>query len=787
MLKNYLIIALRNLNRHRGYSALNVVGLSVGIAAAMLIGRYVQHERSYDRFHERSERVYRLVTEMGTFGTMATAFAQAGVYFRDQIPGVVDAVRLHRQETVLRRAGALQSEPRFFYADPSFFEVFSYPLIAGDPATALVAPRSVILTASTAQRYFGDADPLGRTLEQADGEVLTVTGIVADPPTNTHLHFDLLASFSSLRQTDGEGRPEQLSSYTYLLLAPDADLDAIQARMDAFSETDPEQVAAVLGMALRGMRFHLQPLVDIHLHSALRGEAEANSEARLPFLFGLVAIVLIAIAMINYMNLATARALQRSREVGVRKVVGAGRAQLMGQFMGEALVLSALSVGLACLLAQLAAPLFNQLTDRELAGGLFSGPRAWGMLAGFTLLIGLLAGWYPALHLSAFQPMSVLKGRSRGGGGQVRRALVAVQFTMSIVLIVVTLVIGRQVRFIQTKDPGYEIEQLLSIPMQGPLTAQADVFRAALSEVPGVASVSNAFGMPLDGGIISTKTIGDQQALLHYLKVDERYFATVGMRVVAGRGFRAEGDSTALLLNETAARLFGVQDRVGEVLDEASFPGQTLIGIVSDFHLASLHAPIEPAVFEKPGDWRSMFFPGTFVVRLAPGADVAGALAAMRAVWQAFVDDRPFTYTFADAAWASRHRDETRLGDLTRSFALLALFIACLGLFGLAAFTAEQRTKEIGIRKVLGASVAGLVRLLTADVLKLVGISSLVAAPIALVLMQHWLGEFAYRIDLGADVFLLAGGGALAIAFLTVAWQAVRAAVADPVKSLRYE
>ncbi|MGI9173815.1 MAG: ABC transporter permease, partial [Rhodothermales bacterium] len=469
MFRNYFKIAYRNLVRHKGYAAINVFGLALGIACCLLIGLYVQHERSYDRFHTQADRIHRLVMEAGSFGTGARAFAAAGPYFAEHFPEVEAAVRFYPQETVLRQGEALSTESRFYYTDADVFDVFSYTLLAGDPASALKAPNSLVLTESAARRYFGEENPVGQTLLQGDGTPFQVTGVAQDPPSNTHLPFDFLASFETLPQTDVRGYQSQQASFIYLLLRLEADLDRLQERLDAFTAQDVETVASILGVGFAEMRFRLQPLTDIHLHSHLRGEAEANSDARLSKLFLAIALFLLLIAVINYMNLATARALNRAREVSVRKVVGAGQGQLAVQFLGEAMLLCLLAFALALGLAELLLPVFNLVTGKVLPAATLIRPRQWGWLTLVALGVGFVAGSYPALYLSRFRPVGIFKGDVRAGRGaqRIRQTLVAVQFTLSILLIIGTLVVRRQVHYLQSKDLGYDTEQILALPMQG--------------------------------------------------------------------------------------------------------------------------------------------------------------------------------------------------------------------------------------------------------------------------------------------------------------------------------
>jgi putative ABC transport system permease protein len=813
MLKSYLVVALRGLRRQRGYAALNVLGLAVGLACCGLILLYVEHERSYDRFHADAARIYRVAEDRPTAGGVsarADAPAPLAALLRADVPAVEEAVRLYHAPGLVAadagpaagRAPVRFQEERLFYADSAFFGLFSFPLLRGDPATALDAPRSVVLTRTTAARYFGAAEPLGQTLtlRTADGaHAFTVTGLAEDAPANSHLAFDLLVSFATLEETmpwyDNWWHPPM---HTYVRLAPARDPDAAAAGLAAAL---PGLVARRAGDGAPASRYHLQRLTDLHLRSHREGELAPNGHAAYVTLFTVAALVVLLIACINFMNLATARAASRAREVGVRKAVGARRGQLVRQFLVEAVLLTALAAVLAVGLAAAALPTFNAVAGTRLALDLLGRPGALAGLVGLVLGVGVLAGSYPAAYLSGFRPVRVLKGVAsdgRSAAARLRRGLTVVQFALSVALLVGALTIHRQLGYVRDEHLGFDKAHVVAVPLRDRAdTEDHAALKAAWARIPGVRHVAAASGTPgMEAGLhdflVTAEGARADSLEMRTLTVDPDFAETLGLQFVAGRDFDAArpSDATAaFVINESAARRLGWADPLGHRLtvhywldDEVPKTGE-VIGVVRDFQYHSLRQPVEPVVLHVlPGTYYNDYL----AARLAPG-DVAGTLAAMERAWAAFNPDRPFEYTFLDEQVAALYRAEARLGAITGAFTLLAVFVACLGLFGLAAFVAEQRTKEVGIRKALGASAAGIVALLAADFLKPVAVAVLVGAPLAYVVLDRWLEGFAYRIVLGPGLFAAAGALALLVALATVSAQALRAASADPVKALRYE
>jgi putative ABC transport system permease protein len=754
----------------------------VGLACCLLIVLFVRDEWSYDRFHEKADRIYRLTMQLGDFGSYATVPAVTARTVEDNFPEATRIARLFKSKPVLRHGDVRFQEERFFYTDPALFEVFTFPLIAGDPATALAEPETVILTRSTAERYFGTLDVIGQTLHQGD-RTLRITGVAEDVPHNSHLKFDFLASFSTLTASGQEAGPWDHQSYLYVLVPDEQAATALQDKLDTRTDQDLEAVSQFFGWAAKGMSFGLQPLTRIHLYSNVSAEVEPNSDVRYLYLFSAIALFILLLAVINYTNLATARSARRAREVGVRKVLGAGRAQLARQFIGESVLFGVLALALAIVLLEALLPVFNTLTGKALALDYLADGALLPLFAGTALVTGLLAGLYPALVLSRFKPVRVLKSAVglRGEGAWLRKGLVTFQFAISAALIAATLIVQYQLHFIRTKRLGYDTEQIVTMPLRPSARAQAETFTQALRQVPGVTEVSRASGPPTSGWE-SMSGPEDNQHRSRFIYADPDYLATMGMTLVEGRFFDLElaGDSAAYVVNETAARLFDLEDEVGQ--SAAGFlPDKRLIGIMRDFHTGSLHEPILPTFIE----WAPPRQSGV-IVRVALD-DLEATLAGLKGVWDTFVPAEPFSYNFLDEVLANQYHAEQRLARIFGAFSLLAILIACLGLFGLAALTAEQRTKEVGIRKVMGASTMQIVVILSGDFTRLVLVSLVLAMPVAYFGMQRWLDGFAYRIDLGAWLFIASGALALFIAFATVSYQAIHTALANPVDSLRYE
>ena len=789
MLKNYITIALRNLRRHRAFSLINVAGLAVGMACALLIFLYVQDELSYDQHHANKDRLYRLITgrQGASFDGIAKVSGPWGVAARDALPEVEQVTRFRFfGQTLVSRGDARFYESNAFYTDPSVFDVFSFPLRQGDPETALAEPNAVVLTQSIAKKYFGDENPLGQTLT-FDGQAdFTVTGVMDDVPTNSHFTFPFLVSMAS--ETDSlQYDWVRTQFYTYLLLGENTAPETVVEKFPAVLASHVGEEAAA-PFAPR-----LQKITDIHLHSNLFREMQPNANVAYVYIFSAIALFILLIACINFMNLSTARSAQRAREVGVRKASGARRGALIGQFLGESMLMSGIALVLALALVSLLLPAFNTLTGKALTMDLLANTGFLFGVIGVAVFVGVVSGSYPAFVLSSFTPVTVLKGHAQGGGhATLRKGLVVFQFAISAFLIIAAGVVKNQLTFIQSKNLGFNQEQIVTIPIrEQPMRQQYETFKQELLKHPGVVSVTASANLP--GGsdfgipIVPEGVVPDDIPPSRILAVDHDFLTTFEMELATGPGFTTEraGDAvSAFLLNEEAARALGWDDplskRIG--MPVVGVEMSPVVGVVKDFHFRSMHEEIGPLVFFIPTpNWFSVFS-----VRVRPD-NLDETLALMEQTWTTFEPTHPFTYSFLDQQFAQLHQAEAQVSKLLTYATALAIFIACLGLFGLAAFTAEQRTKEIGIRKVLGASVAGIVLLLSKDFARLVALAFVVAAPVAYFAMTRWLDDFAYRADLSWQVFFLAAALALAVALLTVSYQAVRAAVSDPVKALRYE
>ena len=813
MLRNYLIIALRNLRKHRGFTFINVFGLALGLACCLLITLYVVDELSYDRFHEKADRIYRIQTDI-KFGGNDMHFAVSpdpvGPTLKQDYPQVEQFVRLHQRGTwLVRRAGTATNirEDDIMFADSTLFDVFTLPLISGDPAQALTQPNSVVISESAAKRHFGSMEPVGQLLLFDNNQSFRVTGVMRDMPMNSHFRTNF---FLSMRD-DNYPWGSWLSNnhHTYVVLKPGVDAAVFARNLDVVIEKYVgKQAQAALGTTMdqfrksgNSYRYWMMPLTDIHLYSRQSVELAPNGDIQYVYIFSAVAVFILLIACINFMNLATARSMGRAREVGVRKALGSMRSQLMNQFLTESVLTTTLAMGLALLLVALILPFFNQVAGKEIDLNSLVSPLWLLALVLLPVGVGLLAGSYPAFFLSSFRPVSVLKGSLaslRWGVGLksmgLRSGLVVFQFMMSVILIVATLIVYRQMTYIRTKNLGFQREQVLTINDVYTLGKGAEAFRQEVLRLPGVVSGSISGYLPTpsnrsDNSFFPEGEVDARKAVqMQSWGVDHDYVKTMGMQLVQGRGFsRTFGsDSSAVILNETAARLFGGNQILGKrisIFDDPQLKTMrtyTVIGIIKNFHYESLRQTIGALCLRLDANSGAISF------RLS-SQDIPMLVSRVEALWKQTAPGQPFSYQFLEDSFDRMYRAEQRVGTLALTFAVLAVLIACLGLLGLAAFTAEQRTKEIGVRKVLGASVASIIGLLSKDFLKLVLVAIVLASPVAWWAMSRWLQDFAYRIDVEWWVFALAGGLAVGIALLTVSFQSIKAALMNPVKSLRTE
>jgi putative ABC transport system permease protein len=802
MLKNYLLVTLRALRRRPGTTALHVGGLAVGLACCFLAGLYVQDELRYDRFHDNAERIFQL-SDVRTFGdrtiSLLSTDSEGIETLKSAVPGIEAVAVLEDEAVIVRRPGreGVDTESALF-AEPGFFDVFTFPLLRGDAATALAAPDQGVLTTSFARTLFGDDDPMGQTIElersgfgARDPEplALTVVGVAADPPGASSIQFDLLVSGATLVTGFGDPAPYFANSGpTYIRTRSAADTIAVKAALDELAAASEEPTFGTRA----GTR--TRPLVDLHLGGY--GEGLSGKPLYLT-LFSAVAALVLLLACINYANLATAIALGRAREVGVRKAVGAGRRQLTVQFLTEAFVLAAAAGVLAVGLVSLALPGVNAFFGKQIALGAV-GP--WLPLAALGIVgaTALVAGLYPAFVLASFRPAAVLKGdRVQGRGGtRVRQTLVVVQFAVTAILLAGTAVVAEQLRYAQQRDLGFSGDQVVTLPLRTTtLIEQRDVLRQAMEAVPDVRRASLTSGSP--GDFVSIMQLeppdadeGSPDVQSWFARADADYADALGLELVAGRWFHEGEPETSLVLNEAAARDLGLMTddastAIGQTLGalQGKSSERTVGGVLRDFHFAGLRREIAPLTFFPLRDEASHFL---LALRL-DHADLPGALAAVRGTWERLAPEYPFEATFVDDRFAEQLREDRQLGQLFGVVAGIAVVLALFGLLGLAAHATERRRKEVGVRKVLGATVASIVLLLTRDFARLVLIALVVAVPIAVLLAQRWLENFAYPVPLGATPFVLVGLGLLALALGTVSLHAHRAATDDPIAALRTE
>lgn len=794
MFKNYLRVAFRNLWRHKGFSLLNILGLTIGMSACFLIFLYVRFELSYDNFHSKSDRIYRVVTDINNpsevlhFSVAAPAMPVAA---KRDFPEIDKQVRFDQANILVRRGTDIKiQEDKAAFADSTFFEIFDFPLLKGDPATALTEPYNVVLSETAAKKYFGSADPMGQQLLlSADNHPGKVTGVMKDMPENTELKADMLvAMYSGAADSNRDKNWGGFGDFTYFLLKPNTNAKALQHKFPAFLE---QHIGKFMKENNQTYTYLLEPLKDVYLKSD-RGGTVSGSMTNV-YVFSIVGIFILLIAGINFINLTTARSTERAREVGIRKVIGAERRQLTSQFLGESVILCLIAFVLSVCLCALLLPSFNFLAGKTISTGIFNHPNYILALLGIGIGIGLLAGIYPALVLSAFQPIIVLKGRFATGtrGLLLRKGLVIAQFTISIGLIVATLLVGFQLNYMRSQKLGFNKDQELVLDTHG--DNHRDALKEELRGLRGVESVAMSSNTPGSGSMNAYSIIQNQKGEMQVCSpdlffVDFDYIPQYQLKLVAGRAFsRAFGSDTtqAMILNEAGVKMLGYhrpQDAIGRDFDQWGRKGK-IIGVVKDFHYSSLQQVIRPLSMRiEPGGCDQIS------VKVS-GGNLKGTIAAIETSWHKIIPYRPFSYFFVDEMFDRQYRAEDRFGKLFLYFSVLAIFISCLGLLGLASYSTLQRTKEIGVRKVLGASVGGIVGLLSKDFLWLVGIAFLVATPLSFFLMKGWLDGFYYRVNIYSAwwIFALAGIGAFAIALFTISFQAVKAALTNPVRSLRSE
>ncbi len=785
MLKNYLKVALRNIWRNKVFSFINVAGLALGLACSLLILLWVQDELRYDRFHAQGDRLYRVMANLhwGTLLTIETTPGPLTEALKREMPEFTHVVKVGTDNFggmfKVDNTSGLEKGGRL--ASPDFFQMFSFPLVEGNARTALLEPNAVVISRTLARKYFGNGSPVGKIIRFNGGEDIDfmVTGVMQDVPRHSSLAFDFVIPIAFLEQrADWTKTWGNYSFHTYVALRPDASRQRVEAKLKNFLSRQNKGVKDEL---------FLHPLTEMYLYSKFENGKPAGGRIEYVRLFSGVAVFLLLIACINYMNLATARSAKRAKEVGIRKVAGGSRALLTGQFMGEAVLTALLAIGLAVLLVSLLLPAFSTLTGKHIE--LTYGPSFLLTLLGIALLTGLVAGSYPALFLSGLNPVRVLKGTLKFGTGALlfRKGLVVFQFALSILLIVGTLLVYRQIQYAKNKNLGLDRENVITLAVEGDLARHLEAFAQEVGHLPGVQAVTSASDDPTavtgSSADLDWPGKGVKGAVeVAGLRVGYDFLRTMGISLKEGRDFSRQfaGDSANYILNEAAVRAMGLNDALGQEMSFWQGKGK-VIGVVQDFHLTSLHETIRPLVIVLMPKYNSLL-----LVKAQRGRTPL-ALAGLQQAYRKYNPGYPFEYHFLDETFERQYKSETLVGELAKYFSILAVFISCLGLFGLAAFTAEQRTKEIGIRKVLGASVADLVALLSKEFIKLVGVAFVLASPLAWYAVHQWLQKFAYREEIAWWVFVLAGGLAVLIAVLTVSFQSLKVALANPVKSLRSE
>ncbi len=770
------------------------MGLAVGMTSAFLIFIYVSFEKSYDDFHSKADRIYRVVTDVKTpTETIRTGMTTTpiAINVKKDFPEVEDAVRVTRDEFLVRKDEMKFQEKKIVLADSTFFNVFDFKLVAGNKKTALTEPMSVIMSESLAKKYFNKANPLGQQLLLTGAAInATVTGVMKDIPENSQIKADILVSMSSFKQIYGfptsDSEWTNHNYYTYLLLKPHVDAKAFEKKLPAFMEFHHGEESKKLQMF---ETLTLEPLRDVYLKSKRDGFVSGSINN--VNIFSIVAIFILLIACINFINLTTARSAERAKEVGIRKVVGADKYQLAKQFLGESIIICMIAFVLAVLLCQLFMPLFNHLAGKTISTNVFSDYSNVLVLFVLAIVIGFIAGFYPSLVLSSFRPISVLKGRFSTGtkGVALRKSLVVFQFTISIVLIVSTIVVYKQLSYMRNRDLGFSKDQEMIINTN--YDKNKDAFKQSLASIPGIISSTYSSSVPGSDhssaySQVENKAGEMQKTNLNLYFVDFEYIDQYKLKIVAGRAFSKDfpTDSTkAMVINESAARMLGYatpQEAIGRKFDQWGRQG-VIIGVLKNFNYKSLQQDIQPLTMRiEPESF------GTISIKIAT-ANIKQTVKAIEKSWNHVIPNRPFEYNFLDEFFNEQYQAENKFGSLFFNFAILTIFISCLGLLGLASYSTVQRTKEIGVRKVLGASVSSIVGLLSMDFIKLVFIAFLIASPIGWYAMHKWLDDFAYRTNITWWVFVLAGISSLLIVFITISFQAVKAAIENPVKNLRTE
>ena len=804
MIKNYLKTAFRNLGKNKLYSGINIIGLTAGLAACLLIGVFIIHELSYDKFNTNADKIVRVTMEYSNAGTVnytATTGTKVGPQFKRTFPAVEEFARTFLSHGIIKYGDKVFDEQRILCADEALFRIFSFKLVEGDASTALDAPNKIVLTRSMAKKYFGN-DPssylnaINKTIT-GFGKELTVSGICEDAPQNSQIKFDFVTQFLNLGNSVKIEKWWEANWITYILVREKKDIPQLQQQIAAYMKTKEVRTEA----RLEGsdyLTYHLEPLQTVHLRSSLAG-FEPNGNMTYIYMFGLIALLILIIASANYTNLATAQSSGRGSEIGMRKVMGASKRQVFLQFMGESTFITFLSAALALVLSIFLIPSFNDVTGKQFTSDVLLQPLPIISLIVFTVLVSFLAGFYPAMILSGTKVMGVLKKgfRITGGSGTLRKSLIVVQFSISVFLIIYTVIILQQMNFMQTKNLGYDKDHVVVLPIGGKMRVDFQNIKDAITKVAGVEAATAAYETPefveWGDGIVVTDEKGKREVSLNAMPVDLDFAKTLKMQIISGRDFqqsdfalmdtsnRYENYQQPYIINESLAKKIGwtPEQAIGKTIEKGS-PGP-VVGVVKDFNFNSLREPIGPLLIFLGRD-----FSRSFMVRIN-GQDIKPTLGRLEMMWKQRVPDRPFTYHFLDEDYNKLYVGEQRSSSLFTVAASLAILLACLGLFGLAAFTTVQRTKEIGIRRVLGANIPHITMLIAKNFLLMIGIAIVIAIPLAWYAGNKWLEDFAFRIPIQGWVFISAAAATILIALATVGFHSVRSALMNPVKSLRSE
>ncbi|MES2274781.1 MAG: FtsX-like permease family protein [Bacteroidota bacterium] len=803
MIKTYFKTAWRYLLNNKTTTVISVTGLAVGICCFLLLSTYLLNELRYDRFHKNADRImrvgfhYKSANDNQSNDIAVTPTAVVPV-FKQQIAEVEDGTRVYNysdgRPATVQYADNVFNEKNVLLADDSFFKIFSFNFLKGDAATALSTQNSIVVTQSTAKKYFGNDDPMGKILKVNQTHSMLVTGVIADVPPYSQIKFDMLGNYD-ITERSKTRKWDSANDYSYLLLKPGVDLKGAEKKMNAYSDavngSDPKS----------GNKswFTLEPLTSVHLYSPLKGGLEPSGSINYIYILGAVALILLLLACINFLNLVTAKAAERAHEIGVRKVMGAERKQLFVQFIAEAGLITMFSLLIGVLLTWLSFSAFSNFTAQRLSFGTWHTSWLLGLLAVLFLAVTFIAGTYPALYLSAFKPVITMKGRGSNKSSNLRKALVVFQFAISVFFIICTMIVGGQLHYILHRDTGIDRSQVLVLDIGGMPFDKIQSYKNALATQPNIVSSTASYDSPVSirGGYVITKAEGkspDYHLSITAIPVERSFISALGIKILKGSNFTladeqqvnnpdADKRKYSFIINETASKALGwkPEEAVGKVINMGSMRVGTIKAVTCDFNFASMHQEITPVVI-----FAEYFWFGKLLVKTS-GKDMEKTIDNMKTSWKSFYPNIPFDYHFLDQEYDAMYKSEQHTGNILNVFTVVTIFISCLGLFGLAVFTTKQRFKEVSIRKVMGASVGSIVALLSSDFLKLVFVAVIIASPLAWYVMDKWLQDFAYRVTIQWWVFVLAGGLSVFIAFLTVSFQSVKAALLNPVKSLRSE